>query len=87
MLIFWQIPVITKHCFQNIRRTLHEFLFQKYSKDILEYYNVMEMFYECKKFEKLFCGLSCEIFSIGSFLSWNVFLNFTETAFHGEQGA
>ena len=82
-----EIPVITKQCFQNIRRALHEFLFQKYSKDILEYYNVMEMFYEGKKFEKLFCGLSCENFSIGSFLSWNVFLNFIETVFHGEQGA
>ena len=34
MLIFWQISVITKQCFQNIRRTLHELLFQKYSKDI-----------------------------------------------------
>ena len=36
MLIFWQIPVITKQCFQNIRRTFHKFLFQKYSKDIPE---------------------------------------------------
>ena len=34
MLIFWQVPVITKKCFQNIRRTFHEFLFQKYSKDV-----------------------------------------------------
>ena len=34
MLIFWQVPVITKKCFQNIRRTFHEFLFQKYSKGI-----------------------------------------------------
>ena len=34
MLIFWQIPLITKQCFQNIRRTCYEFLFQKYSKDI-----------------------------------------------------
>ena len=34
MLSFWQFPVITKQCFQNIRRIFHEFLFQKYSKDI-----------------------------------------------------
>ena len=33
MLIFWQVPLITKQCFQNIRRTFHKFLFQKYSKD------------------------------------------------------
>ena len=30
MLIFWPIPVITKQCFQNIRRTFDEFSFQKY---------------------------------------------------------
>ena len=34
MFIFWQNSVITKQCFQNIRETFHEFLFQKYSKDI-----------------------------------------------------
>ena len=34
MLIFWQIPVIAKQWFQNIWGTFHEFLFQKYSKDI-----------------------------------------------------
>ena len=44
-------------------------------------------FYEAKKFEKLFCELSSENFNIGSLLSWNVFLNFTKTVFHWEQGA
>ena len=44
-------------------------------------------FYEVKKFEKFFCGLSCENFKIDSLLSWNVFLNFIETVFHWEQGA
>ena len=34
MLIFLEMLVITKQCFQNIRRTFHEFLFKKYSKDI-----------------------------------------------------
>ena len=34
MLIFWQAPVTVKQCFQNIRKTFHEFLFQKYSEDI-----------------------------------------------------
>ena len=34
MLNFWQILVMAKQWFQNIRGTFHEFLFQKYSKDI-----------------------------------------------------
>ena len=85
MLIFWQNPVITKQCFQNIRRTFHEFLFQKYFKNIpgiLQGYE--NIFYEVKKFKKLFCGLSCENFNFGSLLSCNIFLNFTETVFHLE---
>ena len=34
MLIFWEVLVITKQYFQNIRKIFHKFLFQKYSKDI-----------------------------------------------------
>ena len=34
MLICWEIPVITKQCFQNIRKTFHELLFQTHFKDI-----------------------------------------------------
>ena len=39
----------------------------------------MKIFLEVKKFKKLFCGLSCENFNIGSVLSCNVFLNVIET--------
>ena len=44
-----------------------------------EYCKVIKIFLEVKKFKKLFCGLFCENFNIGSLLSCNVFLNFTET--------
>ena len=83
MLIFWQTPVITKHCFQNIRRTFHKFLFQKYSKDIpgvLQGYE--NIFMKSKSSKKMLCGLSCENFNIGSLLSCNIFLNCIETVFH-----
>ena len=39
----------------------------------------MKIFLEVKKFKKLFCGLSCENFNIGSVLSCKVFLNVIET--------
>ena len=44
----------------------------------------MKIFLEVKKFKKLFYGLSCESFHIGSLLSYNVFLNFIETILHLE---
>ena len=34
MLIFWEVLVIKKQYFQNIRKIFNNFLFQKYSKDI-----------------------------------------------------
>ena len=57
-------------------------IFQRYPRNIVRLWKCS---YEVKKFKKLFCGLSCEIFNIGSFLSWNVFLNFIETVFYWEQ--
>ena len=76
MLIFWEIAVIIKQCFQNIRRKFHEFLFQKYFKE-------MKMLLWSQKVR----SLSSKIFNINSLLSWNVFLNFIETDFHWEQEA
>ena len=34
MLIFCQIPVITRQCFQHIQKPFYKFMSQKYSKDI-----------------------------------------------------
>ena len=45
---------------------------------------VMKIFLEVKKIKKLFYGLSCGNFNIGSFLSCNVFLNLIETVIHLE---
>ena len=73
MLIFWRIPVITKQCFQNIQRTFHEFLFQKYSKDIpgiLQGYGNIFM-----------KSGSSKTFNIDSLLPCNVYLNCIEKFF------
>ena len=80
MLNFWQKPVITKQCFDNIWRTLQEFIFEKYSKDIPKilkcYENVFIKW-------KIFIAYTVKL-NIGSLLSWNIFLNFIETVFHWE---
>ena len=66
MLIFWKIPVITKQCFRNIERTFHEFLFQKYFRDIPGILiGYKKSFHEVKNFKKLLSELSCEISNIG----------------------
>ena len=65
---------------QYIPRISISKMFQGYCRNILK---LWKCFYEVKKF----CGLSFEIFFIGSFFSWNVFLNFIETVFYWEQGA
>ena len=57
----------TNVCFKNIPRISPE------------YCKVMRIFLEVKKLKKMFCGLSCENFKIGSLLSCNVFLNLVET--------
>ena len=74
----------------------HEVIFPEYSRNIPnfcfkniprispEYCKVMKIFLEVKKFKKMFCGLSCENFNIGSLLSCNVFLNLIETVLHLE---
>ena len=76
MFIFWQIPVITKQCFQNIWKTFHEFLFSKifqgYPRNIVK---LWKCFYEVKKFGEL----SCEFFVLA--------VSFIETFSHWEQGA
>ena len=62
MLIFWQIPVITKQCFQNIGKTFHEFLFQKYSKNIpriLQSYG--NNFMKSRSSKNCFVGYSAKI--------------------------
>ena len=73
MLILWQIPVITKQCFQNIQRTFHKFLFQKYSKDIpgiLQGYE--NIFMKSKYWKNCFVGYSAKILILGvSELYWN----------------
>ena len=65
-----QIPMITKQCFQNIRKTFHEIsvskISQGYPRNIIM---LLKCFCEVKKLEKLFCGLSCENFNIGSLFS------------------
>ena len=59
-------------CFKNVPRISPE------------YWKVVKIFLEVKKFKNLFCGLSCENFNIGSLHSCNVFLNFIETVLHLE---
>ena len=54
-------------CFKNIPRIFPE------------YYKVIKIFLEVKKFNKLFYELSYENFNISSLLSCNVFLIFIET--------
>ena len=44
----------------------------------------MKIFLEVKKIKKMFCGLTCENFNIGSLLSCIIFLNFIETVLHLE---
>ena len=46
--------------------------------------NIRKVFLGVKKFKKLFCGLSCESFNIGSLLPCNVLLNFIETVLYLE---
>ena len=76
MFIFWQIPVITKQCFQDIWKTFHEFLFSKifqgYPRNIVK---LWKCFYEVKKF----CELSCEFLVLA--------VSFIETFSRWEQGA
>ena len=80
MLNFWQKPVITKQCFDNIWRTLQEFIFEKYSKDIPKILQCYE-----NAFIKWKCFVAYTVkLNIGSLLFWNVFLNFIETVFHWE---
>ena len=71
-------------CFQNIRWTFHEFLFQKYSKDfpgILQGYE--NIFMKSKSAKNCFVGFPVEILIL-VVSSWNVFLSSIKTIFHLE---
>ena len=62
MFIFWQIPLITKPCFQNIWKPFHKFLLKKYSKDIpgiLQGYE--NVFRESKSWKYCFVGYPVKI--------------------------
>ena len=55
---FWQIPIITEQCFQNIQKIFHEFLFQNYSKiipGILQSYKNVFMNSKSKKIAFALC--------------------------------
>ena len=71
----------------NVSRIFEEHSTNFYFKNIPrispQYCNVMKKFL----WSQTFCGLSCEIFNIGSLLSWKIFLKFIETVFHWEQWA
>ena len=86
MLIFWKIPVITKQCFQNIERTFHEFLFQKYFKDIPGILiGYKKSFMKSKTSKNCFLSYPVKfLILVDNLLSGNVFLNFMETVFHSE---
>ena len=69
----------------------HELMFPEYSRNIPqmpiispEYCKVMKIFLEAKMFKKLFCGLFCENFDIGSPLSCDIFLNFNNNVVYLE---
>ena len=62
MLIFWQIPVITKKCFQNIRGTFHECLLQNHSKDIPGIFQGYEnVFVKSKSSKNCFVGYPMKV--------------------------
>ena len=59
----WQIPAITKQCFQIIPRTFQEYLFKRYSKDIpgiSQCYKNVSM--ESKNSKNCFVGYPVKIF-------------------------
>ena len=61
-------------------------MFPEYSRNIPQmfprYCKVMKISLEVKKFEKVFCGLSCENLNIGSLISCNVYVKLIEASLH-----
>ena len=69
LLICWQIPVITKQCFQNIfEEHSTNLCFQNIPKISPEYCKVTEIFLWSHEIKILFCEWSCENVNVGSLL-------------------
>ena len=64
--------------FRNIPRIFVSKIFQGHPRNIIR---LWKCFCEVKKFKKLFCALSCEIFNICSLISWMFFWTLLKSFF------